>query len=62
MKIKRKHKTKYTWYNNRHNHHPVEARLRSDTPHHAELRCVQCDKWIKWLTVQEYNLLTESYK
>ena len=53
---------KYTWYNNKHNNHPVEARLRPDTQHTAELRCVKCDKWIKWLTKSEYNLLTEDNK
>jgi len=55
-------KKKYKWYDNKHNRHPVEARLRADTIHHAELRCVKCDKWIKWLSKQEYNLIIEDNK
>ena len=51
-------KTTYKWYDNRHNQHRIRIQLVHDMPHYAELRCTDCDKWIKWLSRKEFEVLT----
>jgi hypothetical protein len=40
----------------RHENHPAEIRMMSTGPHKAELRCVPCNRHIKWLTPAEVTV------
>jgi len=39
-----------------HQHHPAEIRMMNTGPHGAELRCVPCDRHIKWLSPAEVTV------
>lgn len=44
----------------KHNSHRMVVKLLPQThQHHAELRCIDCDKWIQWVKVKEYPAIKE---
>jgi hypothetical protein len=48
---------KYKWFDNRHRNHVMAVIKKQTGPHYAEIRCCDCDKWIKWLSKSEYKIL-----
>lgn len=42
-----------------HDTHEVEIILVTTAHHYAKLHCVECNKWIKWLTRAETNAALE---
>ena len=38
---------------NKHENHQVKIKLITGNRHYARLDCVECNKWIKWLSREE---------
>jgi hypothetical protein len=39
----------------KHGNHQITVTFTPTEYHHAQLRCVDCDKWLKWLRLEEAN-------
>lgn len=51
--------SKHLNYQSKHDTHECVVKLVSDSHHYAKLHCVECDKWVKWLTREETNIALE---
>lgn len=41
-------------FSNKHDHHEVVVQLcGNNSPHAAQLRCQDCNKWLKWLSLED---------
>jgi hypothetical protein len=43
----------------KHANHNVEVRLVSGSNHYGKIHCVDCNKWVTWLSRAEVNLALE---
>lgn len=39
----------------KHDTHNVEIRLVTGLKHYGKIHCIDCNKWVKWLTREETN-------
>ena len=47
--------SKHLSIQSKHDTHQVVVKLVSSSHHYAKLHCVECNKWVKWLTREETN-------
>jgi hypothetical protein len=43
----------------KHSDHTVTVRFTPTEYHPAQLRCADCDKWLKWLRLEEANRIQQ---
>lgn len=44
---------------NKHLYHEIRMIKGPFGPHHSKVICIQCGKFVKWATMQEYNIYKE---
>ena len=47
--------------NNKHDHCEVETQRTYTGKHYAQLTCTDCNKWIQWLSREEYTAITTTF-
>lgn len=51
--------SKHLSIQSKHETHQAVIKLDTTAHHYARLHCVECNKWVKWLTREETNIALE---